>query len=251
MSDPFLSWNAALEKRHLSNLTFQEVRRSVQALSAAYVENRSRFESGAVFSGAGKRAAFAMFYAPLHFLLTREIVRGLKAAASPCGGIVDLGCGTGAAGAAWALEFETAPKISGIDLNAWAVEEAQWTYRSLSLSGNVRRADVRRFQIPDKNAVIAAFTINELEEEARESFLSRFQKAARAGSPVLIIEPIARRLIRWWDEWAESFTSEGGRADEWRFPIDMPENLKLMDKASGLDHREMTGRSLWLPGRQE
>ncbi len=251
MADPFLSWNAALEKRHLSHVTFQEVRRSVQSLSASYVENRSRLASGGVFSGAGKRAAFAMFYGPLHFLLTREIVRALNAAAAPVASITDLGCGTGVAGSAWALEFETPPKLIGIDVQAWAVEEAQWMYRMLGLSGNARRADVRRFQIPDKNGVIAAFTINELDEEVRESFLSRFQKVARSGSPVLIIEPIARRQIPWWDAWTESFTTEGGRADEWRFRIDLPENLKLMDKAAALDHREMTGRSLWLPGRHE
>ena len=32
---------------------------------------------GAAFDGAGKRAAFALYYGPMHFLLVREIVRGL------------------------------------------------------------------------------------------------------------------------------------------------------------------------------
>jgi hypothetical protein len=39
----------------------------------------------------------------------------------------------------------------------------------------------------------------------------------------------------------------GGRADEWRFRVELPERLALMDRAAGLDHRELTGRSLWLP----
>src|SRR6476660_3465563 len=97
--DPFLNWQDSMEKRHFSSLTFQEVRRSVQALSAIYVEQRDRLDSNAVFSGAGKRAAFAMFYGPLHFLLIREIVKALGASHKKVKGILDLGCGTGVAGA--------------------------------------------------------------------------------------------------------------------------------------------------------
>ena len=69
---------------------------------------------------------------------------------------------------------------------------------------------------------------------------------AERGSPVLVIEPIAKRLSPWWDDWAEDFIAAGGRSDEWRFPVTLPERLALMDKAAGLDHRELTGRSLWL-----
>src|SRR2546427_6587849 len=107
MADPFLAWFDSLQMRHLSSLTFQEVRRGVQALSTIYVENRGRIDSGAVLNGAGKRAAFAMFYAPLHFLLVREIVRALSATKKKPTTIMDFGCGTGSAGAAWALEYET------------------------------------------------------------------------------------------------------------------------------------------------
>jgi len=63
-----------------------------------------------------------------------------------------------------------------------------------------------------------------------------------------VIEPIARRLMSWWDEWARDWKKAGGREDEWRFAVELPERLALMDKAAGLDHRELTGRSLWLPG---
>src|SRR3954469_23798829 len=100
-ADRFHAWHDALEKRHLTTLTFQEVRRAVQALSAIYVEQRDRIDSGAALNGAGKRAAFAMYYAPLHFLLVREIVRALGAERKMPETIMDLGCGTGAAGAAW------------------------------------------------------------------------------------------------------------------------------------------------------
>src|SRR3954469_15573382 len=105
-ADRFHAWHDALEKRHLTTLTFQEVRRSVQALSAIYVEQRDRIDSGAVLNGAGKRAAFAMFYGPLHFLLIREIVRALQASRQELQTILDIGCGTGVAAAAWSLQFE-------------------------------------------------------------------------------------------------------------------------------------------------
>ena len=57
--DPFAAWFAALEARHLGRLTFQEVRRALQALSSLYVERRGRLASGAALESEGKRAAFA------------------------------------------------------------------------------------------------------------------------------------------------------------------------------------------------
>ena len=81
--DPLDSFHAALEARHLSELTFAEVRRALQALSSLYVERRERMADGAALDGAGKRAAFALYYGPLHFLLVREIVRALSLRAAP------------------------------------------------------------------------------------------------------------------------------------------------------------------------
>lgn len=248
MADLFLSWNDALQRRHLAVLTFQEVRRSVQALSTIYVENRKRLDSGTVFDGAGKRAAFAMFYSPLHFLLVRHVVRSLNAGRSLPPSIVDLGCGTGAAGAAWALEAKEPPKLLGVEIHPWAVQESQWTYRTLGLQGTVQSADVRKMRIPSDAGVVAAFSMNEIDEAARGGLLDRIVKHAGRGGPVLIVEPIARWIGRWWEDWTQAFVVQGGRQDEWRFQVELPENLKLMDKAAGLDHRELTGRTLWLPG---
>src|SRR5260221_11312791 len=93
---------AALERRHLADLTFSEVSRALRSLSSAYVERRGRLAAGAALDGAGKRAAFALFYGPLHYLLVREIVGRLPGADRAVPRLVDLGCGTGAAGAAWA-----------------------------------------------------------------------------------------------------------------------------------------------------
>jgi len=66
-------WLADLERRHLAELTFPEVSRALRALSATYVERRQKIAEGAALAGAGKRAAFAMFYGPLHFLLVAHI----------------------------------------------------------------------------------------------------------------------------------------------------------------------------------
>jgi hypothetical protein len=71
--------------------------------------------------------------------------------------------------------------------------------------------------------------------------------AARHGSPVLVIEPIARSVASWWPDWAKEWIAAGGREDEWRFSVQLPETLAQMDKAAVLDHRELTGRSLWIP----
>jgi hypothetical protein len=226
------------------------VRRALQALSGLYVERRGRLATGAAFEGAGKRAAFALYYGPLHFLLVRHIVERLGAADPPPARILDLGCGTGSAGAAWALEAGRKPALEGVDRNGWAVDEARWTYAQLALRGRASRGELDTAALPGaRDAVIAAFTVNELDDTARALLLPRLVESARAGARVLVVEPISRRAVPWWSAWAAAFTSAGGRADEWRFAAALPERLALLDRAAGLDHRELTGRSLYLtPG---
>ena len=249
-ADPFPAWFAALERRHLAGLTFQEVRRALQALSSCYVERRDRLSRGAALEGSGKRAAFALFYGPIHFLLVREVVRALGAASPSPARIVDLGCGTGAAGAAWALQAGGAPAIVGIDRSGWAAREAEWTYRALGLRGVVRRSGLERAPLAGKGeGTVVAFTVNEIEPGLRPRLLERLLLAAAGGARVLVVEPIARRGFPRWEDWSAGFRAAGGRDDCWRFPAHLPERLALLDRAAGMDHRELTGRSLWLPGR--
>jgi SAM-dependent methyltransferase len=250
LADPFPAWFAALEERQRKVLTFPEIRRALQALSSIYVERRGKLASGAVFDGAGKRAAFALFYAPLHFLLVREIVRALRAADPPPAAILDLGCGTGSAGAAWAVEAGGRAALQGIDRSGWALGEARWNASRLGLRARFTSGDlVRAPLLPSPGAVLLAFAVNELEAEARNELTERVLTSARDGSPVLVVEPLARGVAPWWDEWATRFVAAGGRADEWRFPGALPPTLRLLDKAAGLDHRTLTGRSLYLPPR--
>jgi hypothetical protein len=245
--DLFVHWFEALQRRHLEKLSFQEIRRAVQALSSLYVERRSRIDARAAFTGAGKRAAFAMYFGPLHFLLVREIVRSLEARVPKATPILDLGCGTGVAGAAWSLELDEPARLIGMDRNSWVLQECRWTYQQLDLKGTVRSAEISPRHVPAGMAIIAAFLLNEVDPASRDRFRGVFTKTAQSGAPVLIVEPIARSLGSWWDDWAREWEAFGGRQDEWRFRLRLPPSLELMDKAAGLDHRELTGRSLWLP----
>jgi methylase of polypeptide subunit release factors len=255
----FASWMAALEERHLADLRVPEVTRALRALSSAYVERRrhaatpgeGRQVLGALDS-AGKRAAFALFYAPLHFMAVTEVVR-VHGGRTPSKTIVDLGCGTGAAGAAWALASPregvpaTSPSVLGIDRHPWAVEEANWTYRELGVDGRARQGDVTRPLTSRRNdSIVAAYVLNELPDAARKRLEDRLLDAAAHGGRVLVVEPIARAIAPWWDDLADRVVRAGGRADEWRLPIDLPPLLEKFDRAAGLNHRELTFRSLFV-----
>jgi len=247
--DPFDAWLSALEARHLADLRVPEVTRALRALSSAYVERRHKVASGATLDSAGKRAAFALFYGPLHFLTVAHVVRELGAAVQAPGTIVDLGCGTGVAGAAWALEAGATPFVTGIDRHPWAVEETRWTYRQLGLRGHGGTGDLTRVPKTSRgSAIVAAYALNELAPDARLRVEGRLLDAAASGTRVLIIEPIARGITPWWQEAAQRIAAAGGRADEWRFSVDLPPLLRLFDKAAGLNHRELTARTLYLPG---
>jgi precorrin-6B methylase 2 len=242
------------------------VSRALRALSSTYVERRGKLAEGAALSGAGKRAAFALFYGPLHFLLIRHVTQNLPGASAPVPTLIDLGCGTGAAGAAWA---DTICRVSdtvcastqvsdtstgrvkvavvGIDRHPWAVTEAAATYRAFGLKATERRADIATATLPKSPAaILAAFTLNELGDEARDALLARLVERASAGDRVLIVEPVAGFVARWWNRWRAAFESAGGRADEWRVRVELPPIVAKLDRAAGLNHREITGRSLWL-----
>jgi hypothetical protein len=255
MDSTTAAWLEALERRHLADFTVSEVARALRALSSCYVERRSRLAEGGALSSAGKRAAFALFYGPQHFFVVHKIVDVLQAAGTFRGNVpvalVDLGCGTGAAGAAWAVAAGMAA-IQGFDRHPWAVDEAAWTYRQFQRRGRTAQRDISRPEVWTANdkgrtasrAVLAAYTVNELAPAGRAALLSMLLDAHRRGDRILIVEPIARRALSWWAEWEEAFLEAGGRTDEWRFPADLPDTTRQLARAAGLDPRELTARSL-------
>lgn len=246
----FDEWLAQLEARHLADLRVPEVTRALRALSSAYVERRHKVAAGATLDTAGKRAAFALFYAPLHFLATYHVVQALGVAGSPPAAILDIGCGTGAAGAAWSVAAGGDVPVTGIDRHPWAVEEARWTYRHLRVPGHARQGDAGRILPARRGAgIVAAYVLNELPDSIRERLEGHLLQAAAGGASSLVLEPIARSVAPWWDATAARVTAAGGRVDEWKFPIDLPPLLRLLDKAAGLNHRELKLRSFYLPGR--
>ena len=245
MSSSFDTWLEALEARHLSDLTFSEVSRALRALSSAYVERRARLSAGAALSGAGKRAAFALFYGPLHYLLVQHIVAALGAARDRTSTIVDLGCGTGAAGAACAGSCSA--HLVGIDRHPWALAEAAWTYALFGLKARTRRGDIAAVEWPGEPATfVAAFTLNELADAERDAVMQRLLARSARGDSVLVVEPLAGFVAPWWNRWRDEFEKAGGRGGEWRFRMQLPPIVSKLDRAAGLNHRELTGRSLWL-----
>lgn len=252
-SDPIWNrWLAELTERHRRNLTFAELRKGVQALSDVYVHRKAGI-TGRALSGAGKRAAFASFYAPLHYLLGHEILNALRASTPQ--EILDLGCGTGTVGAAWARRGSPPASVLGVELQSWAAQEARLTYSALGVPGRVKVGDLLRERLgawanrgAASKGVVLAFTVNELTDSGRERLLRELQAAVTAGLCVLVVEPIAKRPVPWWPQWQSALGSCGAREDTWKIPVSLPPPLAEMDRAARLDHSVLKARSLWAPG---
>jgi len=196
-----------------------------------------------VFEGNGKRAAFALYYGALHFLTLREIVRALPEDARSVSRVLDLGCGTGAAGAAWALE--AGARCDGIELSGWAAGEARFTLSSLGLAGRVTRGDLGDAELPGPAAgILLAYALNEIDDAARTRLRPRLLEAHARGARILVVEPLARGVAPWWQGWARGFP--GSRCDEWRIRASLPETVRLLGRAAGLDPRGLGARTLWL-----
>ena len=261
-SQQFALFLQRLEERHLADLRFSEVTRALRALSSAYVERReTALANHKALDGAGKRAAFAMYYGPIHYLLVQHIVRELGIAPHR-GTVVDLGCGTGVAGAAVATASgadlptvglpavkpsaegrATSPlKVLGIDTHPWTLDEARFTYQAFGLTSDVRRGHASRTRLPaDTSFVVAAFVINELNDADRAMLLRELIRLKADSTRILIVEPISSRISPWWPDWAGAL---GGRADEWKARIDAPPLVKRLAKAAGLRPEVLTARSL-------
>ena len=246
----FNAWVEQAERRYSADLRVQEITRALRALSSAYVERRARGNGQRVHGAldtAGKRAAFALYYGPLHFIAVAEAVRALHATASTPSPIVDLGCGTGAAGAAWAIAAGSTATVIGIDRHPWALSEARWTYAQLGVKSSLRLGNIERLSAAARGgSVIAAYTLNELTDTARHRVEQHLYERARDGGHVIVLEPLARGVTPWWREAARRVEALGGRADEWKLLVDVPPVVRLLGTAAGLNFRELRFQTLFL-----
>lgn len=248
-------WVADLEARHLRALTRTEAARALRALSSTYVERRGRLAGRGAFDSAGKRAAYALYYGPRRLLLLRAILSEL-APASPIRTVYDLGCGTGAAGAAWATSGLPRASIKASDRHPWAVQETRSTLAALALHGEVRQADLdRQAHAPPRagrtpapvglgEAIVLSYVVNELDDATRARVLPWLLAAAGRGARVLVVEPLARGTTPWWPAWTEAFVSRGGRADEWKRALALPPVTTALGRAAGLGVTISSARTL-------
>jgi hypothetical protein len=65
-----------------------------------------------------------------------------------------------------------------------------------------------------------------------------------AGSSLLIVEPISRKVTDWWPGWVARLSVAGARTDDWRFQAALPPLVREIAKGAGLDPRELTARSI-------
>lgn len=247
MTDPRLDkWLESLEGRHLANLRFSEVTRALRALSLRYVQRRDRLTERGAFDTAGKRAAYALYYSPLHFMTLSLIAEAIGDPRQPIRTVVDLGCGCGGAGAAWAIQ-RSSTRVIGIDSHPWAIGEAALTYRTFGLHADMRRAHAERVAIPRSgDAIVVGWMLNELTESPRTELRDRLRERVRSGAELLVVEPIATRVSPWWSDWVAAFDGMRSRVDEWRFNVDLPDLLLRLDRAAGLRHHELTARSVYV-----
>lgn len=252
------AWMKALLERHLRPLGKPAFLRAVRALSARYVERRHLLTERSAFDSMGKRAAFAAFFAPLHFMTTFLAVQQTGLSDAPTERIVDLGCGTGAAAAAWAMASARRPIVSGIDIHPWAVAETNWTWRTLNLNGHASRGDLiaacQRLRQARRapaagTSIVLGWAVNELSNDGRRVLLPLLLDLARDGASVLVIEPVARRITPWWDEWAATFGEAGGVSEDLRFAITFTGEFAELDRDAGFRREELSARSLSIKGR--
>jgi SAM-dependent methyltransferase len=233
--------------RFVPPLSFREVRKGVQALSSLYVERRAGQDlSARAVEGNAKRAALATYYGPLHFLAAWHLFdewvpEGYVAPAT----LWDLGCGTGAAGAAIARRLSPIPDLVGIDRSGFALREARSTYASFGVPAKTRRGRVPA-ALPrprEGDFWLFGYAINEFSESDRDALLEALELAIAAGVRVLILEPLASAATRWWPAWRGPLKAMGLRCDTWKRSLARPEWISRLDRAAGLDHRVLGARA--------
>ncbi|MBK5255720.1 MAG: class I SAM-dependent methyltransferase [Vicinamibacteria bacterium] len=244
----------ALLERHFKELKFGEVTRALRALSADYVEKREAGGLIRALEGRGKRAAFALYYGVTHFLATEALVRefdlGFTGSGRPT--ILDLGCGTGVCGAAWALGSADATSVVGADRSSFVLHEARWTYQILRIKAETSRSITETLDaIRRPDGIAIGWTLNELDDERRDRIAARILPWVAKGSRLLVVEPVSKRVAPWWDEWTKRFPPDRCSVVEKKLRLDLPPKIALLARSAGLSTDAMVVRVLLAPGPGE
>ena len=243
----FERWVTGSSARALESLTFAEIRKGAQALSSLYVERRGegRVAERSV-EGRGKRAAFATYYAPLHFLATAGVVlQAGEEFLSEVERVHDLGCGTGAAGAAVAALAARPIELRGLDRSGWALAEAKQSYAEFGARARVKRGTLPRDwprKLGPGDLVVLGWMVNELADAQRDQVLEAAGRAVEGGAKLLLLEPLAGRVSPWWSEWSPRFEALSIAPGQCKWQIARPGWIAQLDKASLLNHRSIGAR---------
>jgi hypothetical protein len=249
--DRTASYLEALTVRHLRDLKFSEMTRALRALSAGYVEKREEGGLARALDGRGKRAAFALYYGATHFLAVLALVRdlGLGFEGPERATILDLGCGTGVCGAAWALASASPTRLLGADRSSFALHEARWTYQTLRLKGETSRSITETLDSARRpEGIVIGWTLNELDERRRAHIAERVGPWVRKGTRLLVIEPVSKRVAPWWAEWTAQFPRESCSVLEKRLRLDLPPKIALLARSAGLGAEDTVLRVLLARG---
>jgi SAM-dependent methyltransferase len=250
----FDAWLEDAVTRHSRELEFREIRKGVQAVSHLYVQRRDGVDLGArALEGRGKRAALATFFAPLHFLTVHHLLTEVgPARLGAVRRVLDLGCGTGAAGAAATATLAAIgtaaepPSIVGLDRSGYVLAEARHTYAHFGLVAQTLRGQMPD-AIPETGAgdlLVFGWSVNELGDRARRELWETVVRALAHGARLLLLEPLAGPASPWWRAWAEGLSRLGVEEPRHKFQLVRPEWIARLDKAAGLDHRTLGARVL-------
>jgi hypothetical protein len=251
----FEHWLDEGVRLYSAELEFREIRKGVQALSTLYVERRDEAPfGGRPFEGRGKRAAQATYFGPLHFLAVHHALAEFGAEdLADVRRVLDLGCGTGATGAALASTLTSRPPLLGLDRSGWALGEARRAWTSFGLRGRVRRG-VLPAALPELrpgDLLALGWTVNELDDTARDKLLDRLDDALERGCGLFVAEPLSTRVSPWWPQWEERLGARGAQARVARLTVIRPPWIERLDRASALDHRTIGARALLAAPRSE
>ena len=176
--------------------------RAVVHLRRAAAEARGRRGAVGRRQARGLRAVLRSAPPPPADAHRRDTCRARRRASQT---LLDLGCGTGASGAAWAGGVREAA-ARGRDRSASVGDRRGGGDLSrVRDSGNRasgRHRDRRRCR-KGRSSILAAFTMNELAEPERDALLARLVERASQGDRVLIVEPLAGFVARWWNRWRD------------------------------------------------